>query len=113
VEAEIEPAGKIASVKKPGQEGKHVAMAGDGITDAPALSEAEVGISKAIRRSRATMSNIRQNLDSPFSTTLWAFRSQRVCFTRFSAGCSARSLPGRDECEFRLSHQQRPAAAES
>jgi len=87
VEAEIEPAGKIAYVKKLRAAGKHVAMAGDGINDAPALSEAEVGIAmgtgtdvamqsaevtlvqgdlrgiaKAIHLSRATMRNIRQNL---------------------------------------------------
>jgi Cu+-exporting ATPase len=87
VEAEIDPAGKVAYIRTLRNKGKHPAMAGDGINDAPALSEAEVGIAmgtgtdvamqsagitlvkgdlrgiaKAIRLSRAVMRNIRQNL---------------------------------------------------
>ncbi len=89
--SEVLPTEKAAVVKKYQDEGKTVIMVGDGINDAPALTQADIGcaigsgsdiaiesaeivlmkgdladVAKAIRLSRLTIRNIRQNL-------FWAF----------------------------------------
>lgn len=91
VVAEVMPEGKVEAIKRLRADGRSVAFVGDGINDAPALAEADVGlaigtgtdvaiesadvvlmsgdlrgVSNAIALSKATISNIKQNL-------FWAF----------------------------------------